>query len=300
MERTIVCGGVLAVAVISSGVHAQTVTAVLREGDTLPGGAVATTLGNVAANDVGGYAVGCSAGTGIAAFWGNATGGPGAVLRTEGVIGPYTQTAFEAFWGLGNSGEIAYSRTCNGGPGLTTGADTVWQDDTAIAFAGLPVNTIPGQFWSFASRPTTTSGGEPWWVSGITSTAGGSTQNRGLFRGLAGNPVLIGGDPVPGVSEVVSAGATSQFDFQVSANGQHWIGTCTLVASTTIDTVAVLDGAAMSLGGSLVREGTVVPASVGGNGTETWQNFGQYGINDAGTVLITGDTNAGTTVDNFV
>src|SRR5262245_1347934 len=43
--------------------HAQVATALLREGDVLSGGIVATSIGNVAANDVGGYGVGCNAGT---------------------------------------------------------------------------------------------------------------------------------------------------------------------------------------------------------------------------------------------
>jgi uncharacterized Zn-binding protein involved in type VI secretion len=269
--------------------------AILRQGDTIEGNTV--TLGTVATNGSGGYAIGLTAGT-LAQFWGSATGGPGALLRTEATFGPLVQTAFEGFYGFANSGALAYSATGTGGP--VDGFDSVWVDDTPIAVEGDPVPSLPGQFWVFGSRPTMTATGEPWWVSGYSAVQGGSTQARGLFRGTDATPVLVTGDMVGGVAETVNVGTAVSFSFRVSDQGNNWIGNVVLTGATSADNVVVSNGDAIDAGGALLREGTVMPVGLGGDGVETYQAFANFGINSAGDWLVCGDTNGAAATDAFV
>ena len=107
-------------------------------------------------------------------------------------------------------------------------------------------------------------------MGGITNTAGGATQNRGLFT--AGNSnvvVLLGGQNVPGYAEALNTGTTVDFDFRISGNGVNYIAPVVLTGAAAVDSALVMNGAALTAGGSVMREGTVIPVSVGGNGTET-------------------------------
>jgi hypothetical protein len=275
-----------------------TITALIREGDMLPGGAVAL-VNQAAANDIGGYIVDMTVG-GVDAFWGSAAGGPGSVLRSEGVFPPYTQTGFEGFFGFGDAGQIAYSPTCTGT--FIGSGDTAWLDSTPFAVEAEPHPTLANQWYRFASRPTVaTSTGELWWYGALTSTRGGSSQTYGLFRGMQGTPVLLGGQSVPGVPFNMTLTSSAQIDYQISGNGSHWISTLTIQSGQTAnDTCVVKDGAGLEVGGALVREGSPVPVSAGGDGAENWQNFGVYGVNNAGSYMIAGDTSAATTVDHFL
>jgi hypothetical protein len=274
---------------------AQQPVAILREGDVLEDFPI--TLNNVAVNGVGGYAIGLTAGT-LSQVWGSATGGPIAIMRTEGTFGPLVQTGFESFWGFANSGSIAYSATGTGGP--VGGFDSVWLDDTAIAVEGDPVPSLPGQFWVFASRPSASTSGEPWWVSGYSSTSGGSTQARGLFRGVDATPVLVTGDEVGGIAETVNVGTGVAFSYRISNEGTKWMGIAVVTSSTATDNVVVINGDAVMAGGGLVREGSVIPVGAGGDGVETYQAFASLAVNESGNWLLAGDSNAATTADAFV
>jgi hypothetical protein len=180
-------------AMLTAPAMGQTASALLHEGDTLgPAGHSVNFLNNPAANHVGGYAIGLSTTDGtttLSHIWGNAAGGPGAIMRTEGTFGPLVQTAFESFYGMSDTGNLAYSATGTGGP--VGGFDSVWLDDSPVAVQGAAHPTLPGQFWSFASRPGVTGDGMPHFVGGITAVQGGSTQNRGLFFGNDGGTVEL-------------------------------------------------------------------------------------------------------------
>ncbi|MFZ4576377.1 MAG: GC-type dockerin domain-anchored protein [Phycisphaerales bacterium] len=275
----------------------QTVTALIHEGSPIgSGGLTVATNGIIAcaANDAGGYIVSLNASDGLTSFWGSASGGPGAILRTEGQVGLYLQTGFETFFGFSNSGGIAYSPTLGGGE------DSVWLDDAPLAIADLPIPTIAGQFWSFASRPTVTSNGVPFWVGGLTATAGGATQNRGLFRGVDATPVLKGGDPLANISELVAAGSSVQFTYKVSGLGTNWIGMVGISAATASDRVVVVNNAVPIVNGGLLREGVLVPVVSGGSGIEAWSNWSDFGINESGTYLACGNTNGAAAGNDFV
>jgi hypothetical protein len=237
--------------------------------------------------------------TTISHIWGNATGGAGAPLVTEstGVAG-YDQTSFETFFGMDDAGNCGYSPLTNA-IGGGTGLDATWVNLTPVATEGDPIPSLPGFVYRFNSRVGMTGSGDPYWVGGI-NTSGGVQAGNGLFVGAAQACLLKTGDPMPAplASTVASAGV--DFDVRMSANGTHYICNVTSTDPTASDTHTIIDGALALSSGSAMSEGTVVPVASGGNGTETWQNWGFLGINEAGDFLVTGDTNGAAATDAFL
>jgi hypothetical protein len=272
-------------------------SALVNEGDDLGGGQIVTSINNPAVNHLAGWGFGVNTTDGITTlshFFGNPLGGLGAIMRTEGTFGVYTQTGFESFWGMSNAGEIAYSPTVNEAGG-STGLDGVWIDDTPWAVEEQP-SLVGGNFWVFGSRPGITADGQIYWAGGISSTQGGSSQNRGLF--LGNTVVLLGGQAVPNLpNTLVTSGV--DFDYRFSALGTNYIHDAQMTGSTASDRAIVLSGQGLIAGGTLVQESQVVPVSVGGNGIEAWQNFDFLGVTEDGQYMITGDTNAAT-LDEFI
>ena len=112
----------------------QVASALLREGDLVLPGETVTAINNTAVNHVGGYSCTLtSMGTSTASrIWGNAAGGPGALMRSEATIGDLEQTSFESFFGMGDAGQLGYSAVSNqaGGP---SGLDGCWLDQRQSA-----------------------------------------------------------------------------------------------------------------------------------------------------------------------
>ena len=285
---------------IGSWAEAQIASAFLREGDVLTEGTV-DSISNTAVNRVGGYAVTTNLDDGvdiISSVFGNPTGGLGAIIRTEGTFGDFIQTSYEGFFGYSDAGEVSYGPSSERISTGEDGIDGVWLDDTPIQNEGDAVADAPGEFSTFNSRPGVTADGKPYWVGGLTDTAGGVTQNRALF--FDGSILLRNGDDV-GVGDLVSTGSGIGFDYRFSALGTNYITDVDLVGPPTVDAAVVVNGSVISPGGNFVREGTLMPVSVGGDGVENWDNFDFMGITEAGDYLITGDTdNADTAKDEYV
>ncbi len=284
-------------------VPASAQTALLREGDPAPSslpGQVITGISNTAVNQSGGYAATVSSSDGsttISQVWGNLSGGPGALIREETTIGTLTQNSFESFFGISSSA-VAYSPSCDEAGG-STGLDGVWLDS---AIVGIEEMMIPGttNFFSFGSRPGVTEDGIPYFVGGITDTLGGSTQTRGLFYGTSPTAVIQTGDLLPNLPAALST-ASVDFDFRFSAMGTHSIVPVDLdTGGSTDDGAMTIDGSGLLLGGTLVQELNMVPASVGGIASENWDNFDFCGITEAGDYMFTGDTDGTTTLDEFI
>ena len=299
LSRTLAIG-----LLIAAPTSAQIASSMLTEGDALPGapGFTADALNNVAANDVGGYMVLVNASDGVdtlSTAWGSADGvAAGTVLFQEGLIAGLNQTSWESSAGLSNTGAVCYSASGDNGP--VGGFDSCWTDATPIAVEGDP-SSVAGQFWRFASRPNITPSGMPWFVGGLTSTQGGSTENRGLFVGPLGTAVYIGGDAVPGLPFALSTANTVAFDVGFSEAGTHHIVEAQMASGDSFsDNVIVMNGAGLMLGGTLVREQTAVPVSVGGNGAENWDNFDFMGATDGGDWFFTGDTDGDTATDEII
>lgn len=277
-------------------------TALLREGQVIPGGApgqIVSSLNNTAVNQVGGYAVQTNTADGLSHVWGHATGGSGTILRTEATIGGLVQTSFESFYSMSDAGQVCYSASGTGGP---VGAfDSVWLDGTVLAVEGAPVVSLPGQYWRFASRPGVTASGIPYWVGGTTSTPGGTTQKRGLFYGAGATVVLYGSTNVPGLPFPLGATNSPTFDYRYSALGTHFIAPVIMQTGSTLnDDAMVYDGAGLVVAGVLVREQTPVPAAAGGLPGENWDVFDFCGATEAGDWFFTGDTEPATATDEFI
>jgi hypothetical protein len=289
-----------AAALTAGAAQAQVASAVIREGIALPNGPATetiTSITSVMANNAGGYAVRLDttgSGTTLSHVWGAANGGPGAPLRTEGSFSGYTQTAFETFFGVSNTGQVAYS------PTLTIG-DSVWLDSTPVAVDPEP-STVAGFFWSFASRPLVSGLGTPYCVAGLSTTAGGSTASYAFVQGISGNVLFRSGDTLPGMPGPIGTSATPiDFDYAISANDSHYILTVKLAGATsTTDEYVIYDGSVLSVGGSPMVEGTVVPPGIGGVNGERWGTFDLFACTENGSYLITGDTDAPTTADDYL
>jgi hypothetical protein len=219
-------------------------------------------------------------------------------MRSEGTFGSLVQTAYESFYGMSDTGQIAYSATGTGGP--VGGFDSVWLDDVPIAVEGDLYPNDANFWWSFGSRPGVTGDGTIYWVGGYTDTQGGSTDNRGLFYSAAATPLFVGGDLLPNLPGALNTGTTVSFDYRFSALGTHHIAEIVLVGSTSFDAAMVVDGAGLLVDGSLVQEGMPVPAAAGGLPGELWAAFDFAGINENGDWFLTGDTNGAAATDEFV
>jgi len=90
------------------------------------------------------------------------------------------------------------------------------------------------------------------------------------------------------------------FDYRVSANGSNWIGNVTMISPTSDDTAMMLNGSGLMAGGSLAQEAHAIPAAVGGQVGENWQNFDFSGVNNAGDYFFTGDSSLAATADEFI
>jgi len=296
------------VCLLSAPAAAETATLLALEGQQLPGAAVGhliTAFNNPAVNHADGWAFTVNTSDGVITLshaWGAPAGGlAGTVILTEATYGDYEQTSWEAFFGIADAGQVAYSPSCTQTSSGTTGLDGVWVDGTIAMIEEQVYPNEAGMYWSFGSRPGITADGNPYWVGGFTDTQGGSTQNRGLYYGMGAAAIVVGGDTVPGVPYIVSTASTVSFDVRYSALGSHWLGEVAFVTgSSTDDNWMIYDLAPLVAGGSEVAENAPVPASIGGLTNEAWDNFDFIGVTESGSWMFTGDTNAATNVDEVV
>lgn len=177
----------LSLPALAPATHAGLASALLREGDDLQPGEAISALNNTAVNHLGGYA--CSLNTTgadtISRIWGNASGGAGALLRSETTIGDLQQTSYESFYGMGDGGELAYGTTTTDLESGETGLDTVWLDDAVVLNELNAVPSLPGQFSTFNSRPTASGDGVPVWAGGIANAPGVATRTDACSAGSA-------------------------------------------------------------------------------------------------------------------
>jgi hypothetical protein len=300
-----VFAGVGAVLLAPTAASAEIASALLREDDVLFPGETVSSLNNTAVNHVGGYACSLSStgsGTTISRIWGEPSGGMGMLMRSEMTIGVFQQTSFESFYGMGDAGELGYGTTSTNIDSGETGLDGVWLDDLAVLHEEDPVPSLPGMWSNFNSRPTSTGDGTLVWVGGFADDPDASTQNRALFSGLGASVLIMGGDFLPGIAEPIKMSSSNiDFDFRVSRFGTNWIDQVLVdTGSSSNDGVMVINGVPIMSGGGMMRESLPVPASIGGLPDEAWDNFDFQGINEAGDFFVTGDTDASSSMDEFV
>jgi hypothetical protein len=285
---------------IAGATAGQVPSAVAREGDLVPFGGSVTSLPGTAISDAGGWAVmmitsdgqvslhrvfGSPLPTGVAAP---------AEMLVEGTYSAISQSAYEGNFGIDDAGVPVVSAT-------VTAGDSVWQFQTPIAIEGNAVSSLPGQFWTFGSRPRVTSQtGVIYWAGGVAATSGGLTSNRGLFVGPGATPVILGGQSYPNLpTPLVQSGFS--FEYRISGNGTQVICPVTLSGATTAtDGAVLLNGQGLLVDGVLMREGNVIPASAGGLAGETYAAILNVGVNNSGRWMVAVDTSAATTTDDLI
>lgn len=280
----------------------QTASALLREGEPLPGdelGAMITAVNNSATNSVGGFSFTVTTDGSFSNVWGNPVAGSGTVLQSEQTIGDLTITSFESFFGMSDNGDVFYGTTTDDSMTGGSGLDGVFLNDTLILNEEDAIPALPGQFSTFNSRPGITDDGTPYWVGGISTVQGGVSQNRVLFSGTNATPVIMGGDPVSGISDLLSLGSAIDFDVRFSGQATNYIMVGDVDSTPADDAVLISNGAAMVSGGTVIREANLIPASIGGMG-DVYDNFDFLGITEAGGYLITGDSDGPTDTDEFI
>ena len=287
------------IVVVEGSLFAQVPTVIIREGEQLADdkSELVTSLFNTAQNEALGYVFVVQTTGSVRHVWGDPVGGTGNVLRTEGTFGNLVQTSLETFIGFNDTGQISYSAVSNDTGSGETSLDGMWVDDLVILNEGDPAPGIPGHFSTFNSRPGIDMLGQPYWLGGTSTTT--ATELRVLYFGTNPAPLLRGGDSVPGIAAPIEDEGLD-FDFKISALGTNFIIPVTLNSDFATDNLMVLNGEAMMVGGDFLREGTTVPASIGGTAGETWSSFDFLGITESGSYLVTGDTSGNIAIDEFV
>lgn len=298
--------GILFVLLGIGASHAQIASALIREGDTLPGDASGFLIKDIntssAQNGVGGFAYNVetfdAAGTGsIFHFWGNTTGGSGTVLRTTATFGDSEQVSFDQF-GMSDTGMLAYRSS------TSDSRNGTWLDSTPILNEEDSISTLPGNFSTTNAAVGITRDGTPYWRGLYSTTQFDSVTNSSaaIFYGTDLTVLLKSGDSIGGITETVAASYSAlDLDLRFSANGTNYIEQVLIdTGSNTNDGTMVSNGAAMLTGGSLIREDSTVPTSIGGLTGELYDSFDRFGITESGSYLITGDTDAAETLDEFI
>lgn len=290
----------LVLAGLMPAASAQVASAMLREGDAVGSGYTVYSLQSPDVNHVGGWALNLNATDPNGTFsmaWGSVDGvTPPAVLFMEGLYGGVTQTSWEFPIGMSNAGAIGYSSSSDQG-------DSAWIDATLYALAGLPIPPGPygDRYYTYASAPTMTADGVLYWVSGTADTPGGSNTAEAIFSSN-GDVILYGAAEIAGLPFPLTPDDVD-FDYRFSAYGTNFITIALMNTSTLSDGVMLINAQPLFLDGGLVRENDPVPAAIGGQVGELWDNFDYMWINEMGEYIFTGDTldgAGGTTQDEFV
>lgn len=297
---------ILTLALAAGAAFGQMPTAVITEGAPIPNAPdyVVTSINTPDVNGPDGWcftANTTSAGQTLSLAYGTLLGGVPALLRVEGGNAVYTQDSWETFFGMSDT-DVCYSPSCTRLDDGQSGLDSVWNGDAIVAIEEEPFPYRENWYWSFGSRPGVTRDGTPYFVGGITDIKGGSTQERGLFYGPDGAPLIMGGMMIGGLPDPVATNTSNvDFDFRFSAYGTHYVAVVqTATGSTLNDDHLVMDGNVVMAGGLPLSENGVVPASIGGLPGELWDNWDYMGVTENGDWMITGDTTAASTVDEFV
>lgn len=260
-----------------------TATLVLQEGDTPPGAATPVTSVDYPT----------ATGAGSSGFTGDQTSGDdfvfydGTVIwRNSDAVG-VTLTGAEATSGVGLSSTFIYSPAIDGSDGVWTQAGELARDETQAP--GFPAGTTS----TFHSRPTMIPTGQAFWVAGYNETGGTATEGRVMYTSTDGTPatitVLLKSGDVVGGFPLSSGSSGVMFDYDFSDDGSHYLQEVDLdTGSTTTDAAVYLDGVIVAQEGS--------PNGTGDN----WDNFDEYGVNNDGHYLFSGDTDGVTTSDEFI
>ncbi len=300
MHSTKISISLSAIALAAAPAAAQvTATTLVVEGGPVPGapGLAVASVGNVATNGIGGFAVGLSDDMGVSRIYGQNPGdGSLMLLRAEGdVLADGTVTGVESFFGVSDSLTELSGTDVDGNQGIYFGDTKVLLEPEATP--------IPGTFWTFASAPDVTAIGIGHFVGGFSDTMGGGTTGRGLFSvDTTGDvkPLIVTGDVVGNTGGLTVQNENPGFGGGLSRDGTFYAYEVRVGSGVSADGVVVVNDDAVVAGSGILREGSAIDAAVGGLPGEAWDNFDAVKINEAGTLLVTGDTAGPTATDEFL
>lgn len=262
-------------------------------------------LGIVTGNGAGGYAVLFEIG-GLDVIYGNATGptGGAVLLDTTDVFGAFgTAAFFDTSIGLSNTGVV--SAQPNFVDGDNNDGDAVSQGTTVLAEQGSAGPFAGTIFTSPLSGVVSSNNGVTYYQAEY-GPVGGSTSGGTAQALMRDNTVVLNvGDVVAGAAgpESIAVGPFVFAPPNTSESGNSYITEVNLDAPSSENAAIVVDGAIalMTDGVTELREGEVVAASVGGNGTEQFSaSFDYWAVNDAGDVFLNGDTNNSSDADEVL
>lgn len=289
---------------------AQIWSSILNEGSSPPGTPTGYFIGQPVGpviNGVGGWAVRTDMQDGVSSsistIYGSVDGSSTGYIVLAGLNDGLTQTSF-VNQGLGfDDAGVPFYRT-NVTPDSGTGQRAVYvgtslliQEETTIV--GGPLDA---QSWDSVGPPNLEMqrDGTPWFAAETRTTGG--TRSEAVFRGNY-ERVIGSGDQPPGFpgplrNNVGVLGAT----LSVSPNGTQYLFEGVLqtggAVSSSNNELMVRTGVPLDIGGTLVREGEVVPGGIGG---EHFSNAvgDNCAINDSGNYIICGRTTAPSTMDGI-
>lgn len=267
----------------SSTAWAVTLEGVLRIGDSTSAGTV-TSVGGVAINQIGGYAVGFQTAS-TTAILGDATGTSPSVAVQLGVIGGENVTGLLTnALGIANDGTVVWRG--DAGTNQLIGLS----DGTIVAKEGNAIPSIPGINYNVPNGPAISADGTNVLFRASTTASAGAA----LFSNSGNTALLIKDDTevAPGLTVFSAPGGPA-----VSSSGSNYLSTFQVNSNVNTRNTLAVNGAIPEVSGSQIRQSITVPAAAGGDGTATWNTFSTStpAINDSGDWLISG-TLAGATV----
>ncbi len=280
------------VLVTSVPIHAQIASALLREGQTVPGDSsdlIVDRLGTgKVQNGVGGFGFRFRTNDGVWRFWGSVNGNDQRILRSPETIGNFQQTSFGNF-GMDDSGSIGYTASFTDLSSGQTGLSGTWLDSTLVLGENDSIPSIPGSVVEsfYGAGAGMTYDGTHYWQARYNLPSG--EAGVALLFGPDSSVRLKSGDSVSGIAESIDFVSAAIASTDISAFGTNYISRVRVNSgSQNDDTLLVSNGAALMAGNSFVREGEAVPISIGGRAGDTYTDELWAKINEDGSYVLDG------------
>ena len=292
----------VAASALAAPAFAQVGSVVFKAGDVIAGtdGNPVVDVSWARTNNIGGYVFGFETQADADAeqidyIWGSVADEAPRVLVQEGVVDGATQDTFETRKGLFDSGAVVYSAQ-DSDPATVVDDYIFFRDSSGsqsiIATERDPVPGVAGAFYTIlSSAQAASTSGTPYFLGRYSNTPGGTNVGIGLFAGTSPAPLIRTGDAIGGTSVTV---ANNIAGYNVSNAGGLYIAVADVAGAgvtTANNRVVVINGQAATVGGTVVQEGNVLPASAGGIGGEAYQTLDtEVVINASGSFFFSADT----------
>ncbi len=210
----------------------------------------------------------------------------GGVWLNSDALPEHTLTGAEGTMGISDAGGFIYSPSADGGDAVYTHEGLLLRDDD-------PAPSMPGFWATFNSRPRMTPNGVAWWVAGISSVKGGSTQGRVLYVNAdpanpsSASPAISTFNEYEVDGEMYTpTNSGIGFAYDMSDDSQHFINVLTLGGLPSGSNDFILVNLSLPH-----REGELT----GEDEVTVWSSFRGTSINNSGEYTFGGATAGGDT-----